>query len=119
MTDTPELNVWREASDAATENAIKWKPTAEKRAAAVIRSYGDQRDAEAYQRGKLEGARLAIEAAATVADHHRVARRSAHTDAHRRQAKQQATSLLARSLEAQQLMVAIRALSPAKIVGEA
>lgn len=43
MTDTPELNVWREASDAASENAVKWKPAAEERAAAVIRSYGDQR----------------------------------------------------------------------------
>lgn len=38
-----ELNVWREASDAASENAVKWKPAAEERAAAVIRSYGDQR----------------------------------------------------------------------------
>lgn len=43
MTDTPELNVWREASDAASENAVKWKQPAERRAAAVIRSYGDQR----------------------------------------------------------------------------
>lgn len=45
---TDELNVWRDASDAASENAVKWKPRAEQRAAAVIRSYGDQRDAEGY-----------------------------------------------------------------------
>ena len=38
-----ELNVWREASDAASENAVKWKPAAEDRAAAVIRDYGDKR----------------------------------------------------------------------------
>ena len=38
-----ELNVWREASDAASENAVKWKPAAEDRAAAVILDYGDKR----------------------------------------------------------------------------
>ena len=53
----------------------------------------------------------AIEAAATIADHHRKARRAAHNEAHRRGAKRQATSALGRSLEAQQLMVAIRALT--------
>ncbi len=30
-------------SDAASENAVKWKPAAEDRAAAVIRTYGDER----------------------------------------------------------------------------
>ena len=52
----------------------------------------------------------ALEEAAVIADHHRNARRAAHTEAHRRGAKVSATSLLARSLEAQQLAVAIRAL---------
>lgn len=38
-----ELNVWRDASDAASDCSIKWKPSAEQRAAAVIRDYGDKR----------------------------------------------------------------------------
>ena len=38
-----ELDVWREASDAASKNAVKWKPAAADRAAAVIRDYGDKR----------------------------------------------------------------------------
>lgn len=38
-----ELNVWREASDAASKNAVKWKPAAKERAATVIRDYGDKR----------------------------------------------------------------------------
>lgn len=59
MTDTPELNVWREAYRAWLGAGIS---DLDQAAAAVIRSYGDERDAEAYQRGKLEGARLAIEA---------------------------------------------------------
>lgn len=60
MTDTPELNVWREASDAASENAVKWKPAAEDRAAAVIRTYGDQRDADARSEGHAEGYAQAV-----------------------------------------------------------
>ena len=38
-----ELNVWRDANSAASDCSIKWKPSAEKRAAAVIRDYGDKR----------------------------------------------------------------------------
>lgn len=127
-TDTPELNVWREASDAASENAVKWKPAAEERAAAVIRTYGDQRDADAYQRGKLEGARLAIE----VAD--RAATRSiaAHCteiglgtyfrrgDALRETSqgwKLQRVEALVREMRDLPSQ-SIRALDPAKIVGE-
>lgn len=61
MTDTPELNVWREASDAASENAVKWRPAAEQRAAAVIHSYGDERDAVARNEGHAEGYQAAID----------------------------------------------------------
>lgn len=60
MSEAPELNVWREASDAASENAVKWKPAAEDRAAAVIRTYGDQRDADARSEGHAEGYAQAV-----------------------------------------------------------
>ena len=55
MTDTPEQVVRREVYHLVCRER-------DEQAAAVIRSYGDQRHADAYQRGKLEGARLAIEA---------------------------------------------------------
>lgn len=56
-----EVNVWREASDAASKNAVKWKPAAEDRAVAVIRSYGDKRyqqaiaDVVEWLRGQQHG----------------------------------------------------------------
>lgn len=113
MSEAPELNVWREASDAASWNAIKWKPTAEKRAAAVIRSYGDQRDADAYERGKLEGARLAIEAAIREADEHaRLAWKIGEREG------QSSICSSGRNYGARAVGQSIRALSPAKIVGE-
>ena len=60
MSEAPELNVWREASDAASESAVKWKPAAEDRAAAVIRSYGDQRHATARSEAHAEGYAQAV-----------------------------------------------------------
>ena len=61
-----ELNVWRDACFAYGGASIEGAEL-EPKAAAVIRDYGDRRDADAYQRGKMEGARLAIEAAALIA----------------------------------------------------
>lgn len=88
--------------------AIQYEP-------AVLRALG-YTETPLYTHAQLvEERRLAwneaIEAAATIADHHRKARRAAHNEAHRRGAKRQATSALGRSLEAQQLMVAIRDLT--------
>ena len=84
---------------------LRWLPSAstpDTIAAAVIRDYGDRRDADAYQRGKLEGARLALEAAATVAP--------SKTPSGECETVGQWTRRTLRE--------AIRALDPAKIVGE-
>ena len=88
-----ELNVWRDANSAFS---LGNPGRREQAAAAVIRDYGDRRDADAYQRGKLEGARLALEAAADRCDF-----------------------LAQFPLTAREkLGASIRALDPAKIVGE-
>ena len=96
-----ELNVWREACFAYGGASIEGAEL-EPSAAAVIRDYGDKRDADAYQRGKLEGARLAIQAAATVAP--------SKTPSGECETVGQWTRRTLRE--------AIRALDPAKIVGE-
>lgn len=103
MTDTPELNVWREACRCYEDGAARdltlpmcdMVIAGDQAAASVIRTYIDERDAEAYQRGKLEGARLAIEAAARVGF---------------RRAVDGGT--------ARDVFDTVTALSPAKIVGE-
>lgn len=40
------MEVWREASDAATGNAVKWKPKADQAAASVIAAKLAEKDAE-------------------------------------------------------------------------
>ena len=91
-----ELNVWRDACDLSSYRPLPSASTPDTIAAAVIRDYGDRRDADAYQRGKLEGARLALEAAGERCD------------------------FLAQFpwTARRKLGAAIRALDPAKIVGE-
>ena len=96
-----ELNVWRDACFAYGGASIVGAEL-EPKAAAVIRDYGDRRDADAYQRGKLEGARLALDAAATVAP--------SKTPSGECETVGQWTRRTLRE--------AIRALDPAKIVGE-
>lgn len=100
---TDELNVWREVfQEFQALRRASCLDEAEQAAAAVIRDYGDRRDADAYQRGKLEGARLALEAAATVAP--------SKTPSGECETVGQWTRRTLRE--------AIRALSPAKIVRE-
>lgn len=101
-----ELNVWAAAITANTETDDDPYGASADAAAAVIRDYGDKRDADAYQRGKLEGARLALEAAAKVAAW-------AHMVPPDGGSPSEAEKDVADNAAA-----AIRALDPAKIVGE-
>lgn len=107
-----ELNVWRDACFAYGGASIEGAEL-EPSAAAVIRDYGDRRDAEAYQRGKLEGARLALEAAVREADEHaRLAWKIGEREG------QSSICSSGRNYGARAVGQSIRALDPAKIVGE-
>lgn len=89
----------------ASETCIEERRCIAARMLPTIRDYGDKRDADAYQRGKLEGARLAIEAVLPeVVTDRTIDPHGAHCRC--------------TTCELNIAEDAIRALDPAKIVGE-
>lgn len=60
MSDTLELNVWLGAKEAYHSHTNPFPTAAIEAAAAVIRSYGDQRDAAARTEGHAEGYAQAV-----------------------------------------------------------